>query len=201
MPLRVSCLGPVGCLAYLVGGVARSRSPLAWLGVVCPRLGGPLRRAARAVGAGGVGVWTRDQPHSTRSCELALRAVGAARQAREGRLLPGRGASVVGRSPTTDRPYFGACGWGPPRTGCGCGGCGRGDLCALVSWLHALFGRLEGALGGCLLPGYGASGVRRSPTPDCPSFGACSRGPLPTGCGCGGCVRGDPSPNPQRELL
>ena len=31
-----------------------------------------------AVGAGGAGVGTPHQPHSTRSCELALRAVGAA---------------------------------------------------------------------------------------------------------------------------
>ena len=44
----------------------------------------PLGRAAGAhypmtVGAGGVGVGTRHQPHSARSCELALRAVGTAR--------------------------------------------------------------------------------------------------------------------------
>ena len=31
-----------------------------------------------AVGAGGAGVGARHQPHSARSCELALRAVGAA---------------------------------------------------------------------------------------------------------------------------
>ena len=31
-----------------------------------------------AVGAGGAGVGTRHQPHSAHSCELALRAVGAA---------------------------------------------------------------------------------------------------------------------------
>ena len=31
-----------------------------------------------AVGAGDAGVGTRHQPHSARSCELALRAVGAA---------------------------------------------------------------------------------------------------------------------------
>ena len=32
-----------------------------------------------AVDAGGAGVGTRHQPHSARSCELVLRAVGAAR--------------------------------------------------------------------------------------------------------------------------
>ena len=72
---------------------------------------------------------------------------------------------------------------------------------ALASWPCALWGRHEGARGGHLSPGCGASGVRRSPDPDHSSFRACGRGPLPTGCGCGGCGRGDPSPTPQRALL
>ena len=72
---------------------------------------------------------------------------------------------------------------------------------ALASWLCALWGRQEGARGGRLLPGCGASGVGRSPNPDLSSLWACGRGPLPTGCGCGGCGRGDPSPTPQRALL
>ena len=55
--------------------------------------------------------------------------------------------------------------------------------------------------GGRLLPGCGASGVGRSPNPDLPSVRACGRGPLPTGCQCGGCGRGVPSPTPQRALL
>ena len=72
---------------------------------------------------------------------------------------------------------------------------------ALVSWLCALWGRHEGARGGRLLPGCGASGVKRSPTPDHSSVRACGRGPLPTSCGCGGCGHGDTSPTPQRALL
>ena len=71
-------------------------------------------RAARAryplvVCAGGVGLRTRHQPHSARFCELALRAAGAARgrTGGGGRLLPGCGASVVGRSPMAYRPSFG----------------------------------------------------------------------------------------------
>ena len=56
---------------------------------------------------------------------------------------------------------------------------------ALASWLCALGGRHVGARGGRRLPRCVASGVGRSPTPDRPSFGACGRGPLPTGCGCG----------------
>ena len=71
----------------------------------------------------------------------------------------------------------------------------------LACWLCALWGRHEGAWGGRLLPGCGASGVRRCPTPEHSSFQACGRGPLPTGCGSGGCGRGDPSPTPQRPLL
>ena len=72
---------------------------------------------------------------------------------------------------------------------------------SLASWLCALWGRHEGARGGRLVPGCGASGDGRSPTSDLSSVWACGRGPLPTGCGCGGCGRGDPSPTPQRALL
>ena len=193
-----------------------------------------------------------------------------------GRLLPGCGASGVGRSPTPDHSSFRPCGQGPLPTGCGCRGCGSGVAsptpqrallqagfarCGGGMWVPgegasclgvgrpgsgALppptthpFGRAAGAHyllavgaggagvgtrhephsahscelalctvgaacgcpGGRLLPGCGASGVGRSPTPDLSSFRACGRGPLPTGCGCGGCGRGDPSPTPQRALL
>ena len=53
------------------------------LGALQPPTARPSGRAAGAhyplcVGAGGVGVGIRHQPHSARSCELALRAVGAA---------------------------------------------------------------------------------------------------------------------------
>ena len=52
-------------------------------GALRPPITRPFGRAAGAhyplaVGAGGAGVGTRHQPHSARSCELALRAVGAA---------------------------------------------------------------------------------------------------------------------------
>ena len=55
--------------------------------------------------------------------------------------------------------------------------------------------------GGASCLGVGCPRVGRSPTPDHSSFQACRRGPLPTGCRCGGCGRGDPSPTPQRALL
>ena len=193
-----------------------------------------------------------------------------------GRLLPGCGASGVGRSPTPDHSSVRACDRGPLPTGCGCGGCGHGNpsrtlqrallraglaRCGggmgvpgegplawvwgvrggalshprplvhsgvrpwptthwlwmrgvrawgpvtnptarrLVSLICALWGRHQSAWGERLLPGCGASGDGRLPTPDLSSVRACGRGPLCTGCGCAGCGRGDPSPTPQRALL
>ena len=219
---------------------------------------------------------TRHQPHSARSFELALRAVGAARGRPGGRLLPGCGASGVGRSPTPDCPPsgraagahyplavgaggcgrgdpsptpqrallragFARCGggmrlpggaplawvWGvrgralshprlpalwagcrgPLPTGCGCGGVQAwGPITnptarALASWLCALWGRHEGARGGHLLPGCGASGVEHSPTPDCPPSGGAVGAHYPLAVGAGGCGRGYPSLYPQRALL
>ena len=91
------------------------------------------------------------------------------------------------------------------------GGCGRGDPSptparaplgsGLACWLGAPSGRYEGARGGSLSPGCGASGVGRSPIPNHLSFWACCRGPLPTGCVCGGCGPGDRSPTPQHALM
>ena len=69
------------------------------------------------------------QPHSARSCELALRAVGAARGRPGGRLLPGCRASGVGRSPTPDQSSFRACGRGPLPAGRGCGVRAWGPFC------------------------------------------------------------------------
>ena len=65
----------------------------------------------------------------------------------------------------------------PLPTGCGCGKASAwGPVTnptarAPASRLCALWGRHEGACGGRLLPGCGASGVGRSPNPDCPPFG------------------------------
>ena len=201
------------------GGMRVPRGGASCLGVGRPGSGAlpPLttrlfRRAARAqyplaVGAGDAGVGTRHQPHSARSCEVALRAVGAARGCPGGHLLPGCGASRVRRSPILDHSSFQACSPGPLPTGCGCGGMRAwGPVTdptarAPASWLFTLWGRHEGARGGRPSPGCGESGVGRSPGPGRPFFGACGRGPLPTGCGCGSCGRGDPSPTPQRALL
>ena len=51
------------------------------------------------------------------------------------------------------------------------------------------------------MPGCGASGVGRSPTPDCPPSGQAAGAHYPLAVGAGGCGRGDPSPTPQRALL
>ena len=55
--------------------------------------------------------------------------------------------------------------------------------------------------GGPFLPGCGASGVGRSPTPDCPPSGRAAGAHYPLAVGAGGRGRGDPSANPQRALL
>ena len=222
---------------------------------------------------GGAGVGTRHQPHSARSCELALRAVGAAR----GRLGGGASCLGVGRPgsgalpPPTARPLGGLPGptthwllvrgdaglgtrhqphcarscvlwgrlegaqrgaplawvWGvrgralshprlpalsagcrgPLPTGCGCGGCGRGDPSPTPqrALLRAGFARCGGGTwapgGGRRLSGCGASGVGRSPSPDCPLSGRAAGVPYPLAVGAGGCGRGDPSPTLQRALL
>ena len=142
-----------------------------------------------AVGAGGAGVGTRHQPHSVRSCALWGRHEGA----RVGRLLPGCGASGVGRSPTPDKPSFWAYGRGPLPTGCGCGGCGRGNPSPTPqrTLLRAGFARCGGGTraprGGasCLGVGRPGSGALLPPT-SCP-FGraAGARFPLAVGAVCG----------------
>ena len=152
---------------------------------------------------GGAGVGTRHQAHSARSCELALRAVGAAR----GR--PGGAPSawvwgVRGRALSHPRlPALWAGCRSPLPTGFGCGGVRAwGPVTTpTASWLCVLWGRHEGAQGGRLLPGCGASGVRRSPTPDCPPSRWAAGAHYPLAVGAGGCGRGDPSPTPQRALL
>ena len=226
---------------------------------------------------GGAGVGTRHRPHSARSCELSLRAVGAAR----GRLGGAPAAWVCGvRGRALSHPRLPAL-WagcrGPLPAGCGCGGVrASGPVTsptarALASWLCALWGRHEGARGGAplawvwgvrgralsqprlpalwagcrgplptgcryggvrvwgpvtsptaralarslcalrgrhegawgggLLPGCGASGVGRSPTPDCPPSGRAAGAHYQLAVGVGGCGRGDPSPTPQHALL
>ena len=96
---------------------------------------------------------------------------------------------------------------GPLHTGCGCGvtrawgPVTNPTARALASWLCALSGRHEGARGGPLLPGCGASGVGRSPTSNCPPSGRAAGAHYPLAVGAGRCGCGDPSQTPQRALL
>ena len=156
---------------------------------------------------GGAGVGTRHRPHSAHSCVLALRAVGGARGRPEG-APPAWVWGVRGRALSQPRlPALWAGCRGPLPTGCGCGGVrawgpvtdptARAPAC----WLCALWGRHEGAQGGRLLPGCGASGVGRSPSPDCPPSGRAAGAHYPLAVGAGGCWCGDPSPTPQRAFL
>ena len=95
----------------------------------------------------------------------------------------------------------------PLPTGFGCGGVRAwGPVTnptarALASWICALWGRHAGARGGHLSPWCGASGVGRSPTPDCPPSGRAAGAHYPLAVGAGGCGRADPSPSPQRALF
>ena len=169
------------------------------------RLQGPTTHWLWVRGAAGVG--TRHQPHSARSCELDLRAVGAARR-RPGGAPPAWVWGARGRALSHPRlPALWAGCRGPLTTGCGCGGVRAwGPVInptarALASWLCALLGRHEGARGGRLLPGCGASGVGRSPTPDGPPSGRAAGAHYPLAVGAGGCGRGDPSPTPQLAFL
>ena len=181
-------------------GLSHPRLPALWAG--CR---GPLPTGCGC--GGGAGVGTRHQPHNARSCELALRAVGAAR-GRPGGAPPAWVWGVRGRALSHPRlPALWAGCRGPLPTGCGCGGVRAwGPVThptarALASWLCALWGRHEGARRGCLLPGCGASGVGRSPIPDCPPSGRAAGAHYPLAVGVGGCGHGDPSPTPQRALL
>ena len=116
---------------------------------------------------GGAGVGTRHQPHSAR-CGGGTRAPGWGTSCL-GVGCPGSGALP----PPTARPLGGLPGptthWLWVRGGAGVGT--RHQPHSARSCV--LWARHEGARGGGLLPGFGASGVGRSPTPDCPPF-ACA---------------------------
>ena len=107
--------------------------------------------------------------------------------------VPGGGASclgverpVTGALPAPTSRLFGRAAGAhyPLAVGAGAAGVGTRHqphcACPCAQW-----GRHEGARGGRLLPGCGASGDGRSPTPDLSFVRPCGRDPLPTGRGCG----------------
>ena len=196
--------------AHCGGGTRAPGGGASCLGVGRPGSGALPTPTARPLGGlpgpttywlwvrGGAGVGTRHQPHSSRSYVLWGRHEGA----RGGRLLPGCGAFRVGRSPTPDCPPSGRAAGAHYPLAAGAGGAGVGTRHQTHSARSCvLWGRHEGAWGGRLLPGHGASGVGRSPTPDCPPSGRAAGVHYPLAVPTGGFERGDPSPTPQRALL
>ena len=192
------------CGQLVGGGGGGSRLPSCSGGVEgCPGLGTlppPTvrpwgRRPGPAVlvssGAGRAGVRARHHTRSARSRGLALCATGAARGRPGGGAPPDRVWGVQGWALSLPQPpVHGAGGRGPLPVFRGRGGCGRGDPSptpqrALLRGGSRAVGRHEGARGGRLLPGCGASGVECSATPDRPSLGraAGARYPLVVGAG------------------
>ena len=204
-------------LALRAVGAARGRlggAPPAWVWGVRgralsnPRLPAPWAGCRGPLptgcGCGGMRVWG---PVTNPTARALACCGGGMRAPRGGHLLPGCGASGVGRSPTPDCPPSGRAAGVQYPLAVGVRGAGVGTRhqpysarsCELA--LRAVGAAQGRPGGGRLLPRCGASGVWRSPTPDCPPSGRAARAHYPLAVGAGGCGRGDPSPAPQRALL
>ena len=145
---------------------------------------------------------TRHQAHSARSCVLWGRHEGA----RGGRPLPGHGASGVGCSPTPGCPPSGRAAEAHYQLAMGVGGCGRGDPSptAQRALLRAGFARCGGGMsvpGGAPLAWVWGIRGRALSHPRQPALWAGCRGPLPTGCGCGGVSAWVPVTNPTARAV
>ena len=107
--------------------------------------------------------------------------------------------------PRLPAPWAGC--WGPLPTGCGCGGVRAwGPVTnptarAFASWLCALWGRHEGARGRAPPAWVWGARGRALFHPQLPALWAGCRGPLPTGCGCGGVRAWGPVTNPTARPL
>ena len=214
-----ACPAPVPCSVWCAsGGAVWSRFPPTWLGAVVawgvwgqalplPRLPalwagcrGPLPTGC---GCGGMRAWGP----VTNPTARALACGGG------GMRVPGGGASClgVGRPGSgalplpTARPLNGLPGptthWLWLRGGAGVGTRHQPHSALMQAGFARCGGRHEGARGGRLLSGCGASGVSRSPTPDCPPSRQAAGAHYPLAVGAGGCGRGDPTATPQRALL
>ena len=126
--------------------------------------------------------------------------------ARGGHLLPWCGASGVGRSPNHDCPPSGRAAGAHYPLAVGAGGCGRGDPSPTPqrALLRAGFARCGGGVrvpGGAPLAWVWGVRGRALSHPRLPALWAGCRGPLPTGCGCGGVRAWGPVTNPTARAL
>ena len=139
-------------------------------------------RCPLSFGGGCGGVGTRHQTHSARSCEPAVRAVGAARGRPGEILLPRCGASGLGCSPSASRPYMGQAAGNRYPFSVGTGECGRGDPSptpqrALLRAGFARCGRCTWVPGGgAPLASVGCPGLGALPPPAARPWGR-RRGP------------------------
>ena len=194
-----ACPASVPCSVWLAPrGGGPVLFPPTWLGAARSPWGGcgrgdPSPTPARALLRAGLARWLGALLGRHKGARGGASCLGAGH--------PGSGALP----PPTSRPLGRAAGAHYPLAA-GAGGAGVGTRqpphsarsCELpLRAVRAACGCQEGRP----LPGCGASGVGRSSAPDNLSFRACSRSPLPTGSGCGGCGRGDPSQTQQRGLL
>ena len=175
-------------LAWVWGVPGRAlshpRLPALWAG--CQ---GPLPTGC---GCGGVRVWGAVIHPTARALLSWLCALWARHEGARGGAPPAWVWGVQGRAHSHPRlPALRAGCRGPLPTGCGSGGVRAwGPVTsptarAPASLLCALWGRHDRARGGRFLPGCGASGVGRSPTPDCPPSGRAAGAHYPLAVGAG----------------
>ena len=150
--------------------LSHSRLPALWAG-----RRGPVPTGCEC---GGVRAWGPVTNPTARALASWLCALWGRHEGARGGAPPAWVWGVRGRALSHPRlPALWAGCRGPLPTCCGCGGVRAWGPVTNptarppASWLRALWGRHEGARGGGLLPGCGASGVGRSPTPDCPPSG------------------------------
>ena len=188
--------GPRAGLARCRGGTRAPGGGASCLGAGRPGSGALPPPTTRPFGraAGGHYPLTRQQPHSARSCELALHALGAACGCPGGAPLVWvwglRGwalslsrplvLSAVRPGPTTHWLWVrGVRAWGPVT---------NPTARTLACWLCALWGRHEGDRGGASCLGVGRPGSGALPTPTTRPFGrgAGAHYPLAVGAGVAG---------------
>ena len=176
------------------------RLPALWAG--CR---GPLPTGC---GCGGVRAWGPVTDPTARALSSWLCALWGRHEGPRGGAPPAWVWGVWGRALCHPRllALWAGC-QGPLHTRCGCGGVRawrpvtNPTARALLSWLCALWGRHEGARGGAPPAWVWGVRCRALSHPRLPALWAGCRGPLPTGCGCGGVRAWGPVTNPTARAL